>query len=51
MKDFCVVGSGIAGSRIANLLAKKYSVEDITKFQINLFESEILSSYDKTSSR
>jgi renalase len=26
MKDFCVVGCGIAGSTIANLLAKKYSV-------------------------
>ena len=23
MKDFCIVGSGIAGSTIANLLAKK----------------------------
>ena len=31
--------------------SKKYSVEDITKFQINLFESEILSSYDKSSRR
>ena len=27
MKDFCIVGSGIAGSTIANLLSKKYSVE------------------------
>ena len=27
MKDFCVVGSGIAGSTIASLLNKKYSVE------------------------
>ena len=26
MKDFCIVGSGIAGSTIANLLARKYSV-------------------------
>ena len=31
MKDFCVVGSGIAGSTIANLLAKKYSVEVFDK--------------------
>jgi|TARA_B110000259_G_scaffold188354_1_gene246685 renalase len=31
MKDFCVVGSGIAGSTIANLLAKKYSVEIFDK--------------------
>ena len=31
MKDFCVVGSGIAGSTIANLLAKKYSVEIFEK--------------------
>ena len=27
MKDFCVIGSGIAGSTIANLLNKKYSVD------------------------
>ena len=27
MKDFCIVGSGIAGSTIANLLSKKYSVD------------------------
>ena len=27
MKDFCIVGSGIAGATIANLLSKKYSVE------------------------
>ena len=31
MKDFCVVGSGVAGSTIANLLAKKYSVEIFDK--------------------
>ena len=31
MKDFCVVGSGIAGSSIANLLSKKYSVEIFDK--------------------
>ena len=31
MKDFCVVGSGIAGSTIASLLAKKYSVEIFDK--------------------
>ena len=31
MKDFCVVGGGIAGSTIANLLAKKYSVEIFDK--------------------
>ncbi|MDA9091866.1 NAD(P)-binding protein [Pelagibacteraceae bacterium] len=31
MKDFCVVGSGISGSTIANLLAKKYSVEIFDK--------------------
>ena len=31
MKDFCVVGCGIAGSTIANLLAKKYSVEIFDK--------------------
>ena len=31
MKDFCVVGSGIAGSTIANLLDKKYSVEIFDK--------------------
>ena len=27
MKDFCVIGSGISGSTIANLLKKKYSVD------------------------
>jgi len=31
MKDFCVVGSGIAGSTIASLLAKKHSVEIFDK--------------------
>ena len=31
MKDFCVVGSGIAGSTIANSLSKKYSVEIFDK--------------------
>ena len=31
MKDFCVIGSGVAGSTIANLLAKKYSVEIFDK--------------------
>jgi len=31
MKDFCVVGSGIAGSTIANLLNKKYTVEIFDK--------------------
>ena len=31
MKDFCVVGSGISGSTIANLLVKKYSVEIFDK--------------------
>ena len=31
MKDFCVVGSGIAGATIANLLTKKYSVEIFDK--------------------
>ena len=31
MKDFCVVGSGIAGSTISNLLAKKNSVEIFDK--------------------
>ena len=31
MKDFCIVGSGIAGSTIANLLAKKFSVEIFDK--------------------
>ena len=31
MIDYCIVGSGIAGSTIANLLSKKYSVEVIDK--------------------
>ena len=31
MIDFCVLGSGISGSTIANLLNKKYSVEIIDK--------------------
>ena len=31
MKDFCIVGSGIAGSNIAKLLSRKYSVEIFDK--------------------
>ena len=31
MIDYCIVGSGIAGSTIANLLSKKYSVEIFDK--------------------
>ena len=31
MIDFCILGSGISGSTIANLLAKKYSVKVFDK--------------------
>ena len=31
MIDFCVLGSGISGSTIANLLSKKYSVKVFDK--------------------
>ena len=31
MIDFCILGSGLSGSTIANLLSKKYSVEIIDK--------------------
>ena len=31
MIDFCVLGSGVAGSTIANLLSKKYSVHVFDK--------------------
>ena len=31
MLDFCVIGSGISGSTIANLLSKKYSVKVFDK--------------------
>ncbi len=31
MIDFCIIGSGIAGSTIAHLLSKKYSVQILDK--------------------
>ena len=31
MIDFCVLGSGVSGSTIANLLSKKYSVQVFDK--------------------
>ena len=31
MIDFCILGSGISGSTIANLLSKKYSVKVFDK--------------------
>ena len=31
MMDFCILGSGVSGSTIANLLAKKYSVHVFDK--------------------
>ena len=34
MIDFCVLGSGIAGSTIANLLSKKYSVHVFDKLEV-----------------
>jgi len=27
MKDFCIIGSGISGATIANILSKKYSLD------------------------
>ena len=27
MKDFCIIGSGISGATIANILSKEYSVD------------------------
>ena len=27
MKDFCIIGSGISGATIANVLSKKYSLD------------------------
>ena len=31
MIDFCVLGSGVSGSTIANILSKKYSVQVFDK--------------------
>ena len=31
MVDFCIIGSGVSGSTIANLLSKKYSVHILDK--------------------
>ncbi len=31
MLDFCIIGSGISGSTIANFLSKKYSVQILDK--------------------
>ena len=31
MIDFCILGSGVAGSTIANLLSKKYSIHVFDK--------------------
>ena len=31
MLDFCIIGSGVAGSTIAHLLSKKYSVHILDK--------------------
>ena len=31
MLDFCIIGSGVSGSTIANLLSKKYSVQILDK--------------------
>ena len=31
MLDFCIIGSGVSGSTIANILSKKYSVEIFDK--------------------
>ena len=27
MKDFCIIGSGISGATIVNILSKKYSLD------------------------
>ena len=27
MRDFCIIGSGISGATIANILSKKYSLD------------------------